>query len=73
MDAVAFPSVDLARRTAEFVRKVAIPAEEECGGVSAAGGEAPRTRLREAARSAACSPPVLPEFGGHGLDLRGRH
>jgi acyl-CoA dehydrogenase len=65
--------VELARRTAEFVREVVIPAEEEHGGVSAAGGEALRTRLQEAARGAGVfAPHVSPEYGGHGLDMRGR-
>ncbi len=65
--------VDLARRTAEFVREVVIPAEGEHSGVSAAGGEELRTRLQDAARGAGVfAPHVSPEFGGHGLDMRGR-
>ncbi|HTJ70405.1 MAG TPA: acyl-CoA dehydrogenase family protein [Actinospica sp.] len=66
-------AADLARRTAEFVRDVVIP-EEEASGVSVVhGGELTRTRLQDAAKTAGVfAPHVSAEFGGHGLDMRGR-
>ncbi|MFG1945315.1 acyl-CoA dehydrogenase family protein [Nonomuraea sp. NPDC048826] len=65
--------VDLAERTARFVREVVVPEEERHGGVAAAGGEELRLRLQAAARQAGLfAPHVSPEYGGHGLDMRGR-
>jgi acyl-CoA dehydrogenase len=64
---------DLAARTAEFVRTVVAPEEERLAGVAAAGGEELRTRLQQAARDAGLfAPHVAKEYGGHGLDMRGR-
>ena len=64
---------DLAERTASFVRAVVVPEEERLGGVVAAGGEDLRARLQEAARDAGVfAPHVAPEYGGQGLDMRGR-
>ncbi|QKZ16030.1 acyl-CoA dehydrogenase family protein [Streptomyces chartreusis] len=65
--------VDLAHRTAEFVRTVVVPEEERYGGVSAVGGEPMRLRLQAAARDAGVfAPHVGTEWGGHGLDMRDR-
>lgn len=62
---------DLARRTAEFVRETVIPIEEQCQGV--AHSEEIRTELQCAAKEAGVfAPHVGAEFGGHGLDMRGR-
>jgi acyl-CoA dehydrogenase len=64
---------DLAARTAAFVRAVVAPEEERCAGVAAAGGEDLRTHLQQAAREAGViAPHVAVEYGGHGLDMRGR-
>ncbi|WP_326829976.1 acyl-CoA dehydrogenase family protein [Streptosporangium sp. NBC_01810] len=64
---------ELAERTAQFVREVVVPEEERFGGVAAAGGDAMRTRLQSAAKQAGLfAPHVSPEYGGHGLDMRGR-
>jgi acyl-CoA dehydrogenase len=64
---------DLARRTAEFVRNVALPAERECGGSVHDGPEPLRLRLQAAAREAGVfAPHVPPRWGGHGLDMRGQ-
>jgi acyl-CoA dehydrogenase len=63
----------LAARTAEFVRTVVAPEEEALGGVADRGGEELRSRLQKAAREAGVfAPHVAPEYGGHGLDMRGR-
>lgn len=62
---------ELARRTARFVRDVVIPVEERERGV--AGSEEVRVELQRAARDAGVfAPHVGREFGGHGLDMRGR-
>ena len=64
---------DLAARTAAFVRAVVAPEEERFAGVVGAGGEELRARLQQAAREAGVfAPHVAPEYGGHGLDMRGR-
>jgi acyl-CoA dehydrogenase len=63
--------VELARRTAEFVREVVVPVEERHRGV--VHDEAVRTELQAAARAAGVfAPHVAPAYGGHGLDMRGR-
>ncbi|MFJ9420344.1 acyl-CoA dehydrogenase family protein [Streptomyces sp. NPDC101227] len=62
---------DLAQRTARFVREVVLPVEEEHRGV--VRSDAVRTRLQTAAKKAGVfAPHVAPEYGGHGLDMRGR-
>src|SRR4051794_470254 len=64
---------ELARRTADFVRTVVAPEEESLAGLADRGGEELRTRLQKAARSAGLfAPHVGREYGGHGLDMRGR-
>ncbi|MEV6406114.1 acyl-CoA dehydrogenase family protein [Streptomyces bobili] len=64
-------AADLARRTADFVREVAIPAEEQHRGV--ARTENVRIGLQRAAKDAGVfAPHVGAEFGGQGLDMRGR-
>lgn len=64
-------AADLARRTADFVREVVIPAEEQHRGV--ARTENVRLGLQRAAKDAGVfAPHVGEEFGGHGLDMRGR-
>jgi acyl-CoA dehydrogenase len=65
------PVADLARRTAEFIRETVIPVEEQYRGV--ARSEKIRVKLRQAAKEAGVfAPHVGTEFGGHGLDMRGR-
>ncbi|CAO5159689.1 putative acyl-CoA dehydrogenase FadE2 [Frankia sp. AiPs1] len=65
------PVADLARRTAEFVRAVVLPIEAQ-GGVVALTSER-RRELQDAARAAGVfAPHVSAEYGGHGLDMRGR-
>ena len=67
------PVAALADRTAAFVRDVVAPEEERFAGVVAAGGEELRRHLQRAAREAGVfAPHVAPEYGGHGLDMRGR-
>ncbi|WP_326837446.1 acyl-CoA dehydrogenase family protein [Amycolatopsis rhabdoformis] len=62
---------DLARRTAQFVRDVVIPVEEEHRGVT--HSDAVRRQLQAAAKEAGVfAPHVSAEYGGHGLDMRGR-
>lgn len=62
---------ELAARTARFVREAVIPVEEEHGGV--VPSEDVRVRLQKAAKAAGVfAPHASPEFGGHGLDMRGR-
>ncbi|MER6959189.1 acyl-CoA dehydrogenase family protein [Streptomyces sp. NPDC000618] len=62
---------DLARRTSDFVREVVIPAEEKHRGVVRT--ENVRIGLQWAAKEAGVfAPHVGEEFGGHGLDMRGR-
>ncbi|MFC4003725.1 acyl-CoA dehydrogenase family protein [Prauserella oleivorans] len=72
VDLTPTPDVaDLARRTAEFVRDVVVPIEERTGGV--ARSEDVRIELQRAAKDAGVfAPHVAPEYGGHGLDMRGR-
>jgi acyl-CoA dehydrogenase len=65
------PVADLARRTAEFIRETVIPVEEQCRGV--ARSEKIRVKLQQAAKEAGVfASHVGTEFGGHGLDMRGR-
>ncbi|WP_129305031.1 acyl-CoA dehydrogenase family protein [Streptomyces sp. L2] len=62
---------DLTDRTARFVREVVLPVEEEHRGV--VRSDRVRTQLQTAAREAGVfAPHVSPEYGGHGLDMRGR-
>jgi acyl-CoA dehydrogenase len=62
---------DLAARTAAFVREVVLPIEAVHHGVPRS--EDVRTELQRAAKEAGVfAPHVTPEFGGHGLDMRGR-
>ncbi|MFL6024634.1 MAG: acyl-CoA dehydrogenase family protein, partial [Marmoricola sp.] len=64
---------DLAMRTRTFVRDVVAPEEEAFAGVADAGGDELRSRLQEAARQAGVfAPHVAAEYGGQGLDMRGR-
>jgi acyl-CoA dehydrogenase len=66
-------TAEIARRTAAFVREVALPAEAAEGGVLHHGPEALRRELQEAARSWGVFAPHVPEvWGGMGLDLRGQ-
>jgi acyl-CoA dehydrogenase len=66
-------AVELAARTAAFVRSVVVPEEERLAGVVADGGEELRTHLQEAARAAGIfAPHVAAEYGGQGLDMRDR-
>ena len=61
----------LAERTAEFVRDIVLPLEEEHRGV--VSSEDVRTHLQDAAKQAGVfAPHVAREYGGHGLDMRGR-
>jgi acyl-CoA dehydrogenase len=65
------PVADLALRTAEFIRETVIPVEEQYRGV--ARSEKIRVKLQQAAKEAGVfAPHVGTEFGGHGLDMRGR-
>ncbi len=74
IDLTPAPSaLDLAARTASFVRSVVAPEESRLAGVAAAGGEQMRLRLQQAARDAGVfAPHVAVAYGGHGLDMRGR-
>ncbi|MDX5562715.1 acyl-CoA dehydrogenase family protein [Streptomyces sp. ID05-04B] len=64
-------AADLARRTADFVREVVIPVEEQHSGI--ARTENVRIALQRAAKEAGVfAPHVSAVFGGHGLDMRGR-
>jgi acyl-CoA dehydrogenase len=64
---------DLAQRTAQFIREVVVPEEQRYAGVAVAGGEALRSRLQAAAKRAGLfALHVSPEYGGQGLDMRGR-
>ena len=61
----------LAERTAAFVRDVVIPVEEEHRGVVTS--DEVRSELQRAAKDAGVfAPHVSTEYGGHGLDMRGR-
>ena len=63
----------IARRTAEFVRDVVIPAENACGGSVHDAPEPLRLRLQTAARAAGVfAPHAARRYGGLGLDLRGQ-
>lgn len=62
---------DLAERTAAFVREAVVPVEVAHDGV--VPSEDVRAELQAAARAAGVfAPHVSAEFGGHGLDMRGR-
>jgi acyl-CoA dehydrogenase len=62
---------DLAHRTAAFIRQVVIPVEEARRGIT--HSDAVRVELQHAARDAGLfAPHVSAEYGGHGLDMRGR-
>ena len=64
---------EIARRTAEVVRDVALPEELACGGSVHDGPEPLRRRLQDAARRAGVfAPHVARRWGGLGLDLRGQ-
>ena len=64
---------EIARRTAEVVRRVALPEEQACGGSVHDGPEPLRQRLQDAARQAGVfAPHVARRWGGLGLDLRGQ-
>ncbi|HZS21226.1 MAG TPA: acyl-CoA dehydrogenase family protein, partial [Pseudonocardiaceae bacterium] len=62
---------DLALRTAAFVRDVVIPVEQAHQGIT--GCDTVRVELQRAARDAGLfAPHVSVEYGGRGLDMRGR-
>ena len=62
---------DLADRTAAFVREVVIPVEDAHRGTTYS--DALRAELQQAAKDAGLfAPHVSVEYGGHGLDMRGR-
>jgi acyl-CoA dehydrogenase len=62
---------EIARRTAEVVRRVVLPAEQACGGSVHDGPEPLRRRLQDAARQAGVfAPHAARRWGGLGLDLR---
>ena len=62
---------ELAQRTARFVSDVVLPVEEEHRGV--VHSDEVRIQLQTAAKEAGVfAPHVAPEYGGHGLDMRGR-
>jgi len=62
---------DLAERTARFVREVVLPVEARLA--AATPSDAVRRELQDAARAAGLfAPHVAAEYGGHGLDMRGR-
>jgi acyl-CoA dehydrogenase len=64
-------AADLAERTSQFVRQVVLPIEEQHKGV--VRSDAVRAELQRAAKDAGVfAPHVASEFGGHGLDMRGR-
>jgi acyl-CoA dehydrogenase len=74
IDLTPDPAVaELAARTAAFVDAVVAPEEQRLAGVATDGGEQLRRRLQELAREAGVfAPHVAKEYGGHGLDMRGR-
>ena len=74
IDLTPDPAVaDLAARTAAFVDAVVAPEEQRLAGVATNGGEPLRLHLQEAAREAGVfAPHVARDYGGHGLDMRGR-
>jgi acyl-CoA dehydrogenase len=62
---------NLAQRTAAFIRDVVIPVEEAHQGITRS--DTVRVELQQAARDAGVfAPHVSPEYGGRGLDMRGR-
>jgi acyl-CoA dehydrogenase len=62
---------DLAQRTAVFIRAVVIPVEEAHQGITRS--DTVRVQLQQAARDAGLFVPhVGVEYGGRGLDMRGR-
>ena len=62
---------EIARRTAEVVRRVVLPAEQACGGSVHDGPEPLRRQLQDAARQAGVfAPHAARRWGGLGLDLR---
>ena len=62
---------ELAQRTARFVSDVVLPVEEEHRGV--VHSDEVRIQLQTAAKEAGVfAPHAAPEYGGHGLDMRGR-
>ncbi|MEU5841597.1 acyl-CoA dehydrogenase family protein [Rhodococcus sp. NPDC047139] len=65
---------DLIARTEQFVRDEVLPVEDAHGGdITAAGGDAIRSELQKAAKSAGVFAPHAPvEFGGHGLNMSDR-
>lgn len=64
-------AADLTERTSQFVREVVLPIEEQHRGVIRS--DAVRVELQRAAKNAGVfAPHVASEFGGHGLDMRGR-
>ncbi|QZS56776.1 acyl-CoA dehydrogenase family protein [Rhodococcus opacus] len=64
-------AAQLANRTAEFIRAIVLPVEDEHRGV--ANSEAVRAQLQHATKKAGVfAPHVAPEYGGHGLYMRGR-
>ncbi len=74
VDLTPDPAVaELAARTAAFVDAVVAPEEQRFAGVATDGGEELRRRLHDAAREAGVfAPHVAKEYGGLGLDMRGR-
>lgn len=68
------PSVaELAAYTADFVRQVIAPIERQYAGVLHSASEELRLDLQAKARAAGIfAPHVSVEWGGHGLDMRGR-
>lgn len=74
IDLTLEPTVaDLAARTAAFVDTVVAPEEQRLAGVATDGGEPLRVRLQQAAREAGVfAPHVAKDYGGLGLDMRGR-
>ncbi|MCU1626086.1 MAG: acd [Pseudonocardia sp.] len=61
----------LAQRTATFVRETVLPVEQDCHGI--VRSETTRRELQAAAKAAGVfAPHVSAEWGGHGLDMRGR-
>jgi len=74
IDLTPDPAVtELAARTAAFVDAVVSPEEQRLAGVATDGGEQLRAHLQQSAREAGVfAPHVAQEYGGHGLDMRGR-
>ncbi|WP_335972246.1 acyl-CoA dehydrogenase family protein [Streptomyces sp. CA2R106] len=65
--------VELRERTADFVRAVVLPAEQELLRQAGLPDDALRRRLQRAARAAGLFAPTAPkDLGGLGLDLRGQ-